>query len=60
MGLIYVYQEGPVTRHRIRGAIAAHLLIALVWAFGYLLIEFLIPGAFHFPEGYQGLTAWDC
>jgi len=48
--LIYVYQEGPVTRHRIRGAIAAYLLIALVWAFGYLLIEFLIPGAFHFPE----------
>jgi hypothetical protein len=48
--LIYVYQEGPVTRHRIRGAIAAYLLIALVCAFGYLLIEFLIPGAFHFPE----------
>jgi hypothetical protein len=47
--LIYVYQEDPVTRHRIRGAIAAYLLIALVCAFGYLLIEFLIPGAFHFP-----------
>lgn len=48
--LIYVYQESPVTRHRIRGAVAAYLLIALVCSFGYLLIEFLFPGAFHFPD----------
>jgi hypothetical protein len=48
--LIYVYQEGPVSRHRIGGAVAAYLLIALVCAFGYLLIEFLISGAFHFPD----------
>jgi len=32
--LIYVYQESPVTRHRIRGAIATYLLIAVVFAFG--------------------------
>jgi len=32
--LIYVYQESPVTRHRIRGAIATYLLITIVFAFG--------------------------
>ncbi|HTR44879.1 MAG TPA: ion channel [Thermodesulfovibrionales bacterium] len=54
--LIYVYQEGPVTRHRIGGAIAAYLLIALACAFGYLLIELLIPGAFHFPDSAPRIT----
>ena len=48
--LINVYQEGHVTRHRILGAISAYLLIAMVFAYGYCLIEFLSPGAFHFPE----------
>ena len=48
--LVNVYQEGHVTRHRIRGAVAAYLLIAMAFAFGYFLIEFLSPGAFHFPE----------
>jgi hypothetical protein len=48
--LINVYQEGHVTRHRIRGAVAAYLLVAMAFAFGYFLIEFLIPGAYHFPD----------
>ncbi len=47
--LINVYQGRPVTRHRIRGAVGAYLLIAIIFAFGYFLIDFLIPGAFHFP-----------
>jgi hypothetical protein len=49
--LSYVYQEGPVSIHRIGGAVVAYLLIAMACAFGYLLIELLIPGAFHFPDG---------
>jgi hypothetical protein len=48
--LIYVFQEGPVSRHRIRGAVAAYLLIALICAFCYLLIGVLIPGAFHLTD----------
>jgi len=31
------------------GAVAAYLLIAVACAWGYLLIEFMVPGAFHFP-----------
>ena len=42
-----VYQDGPVTAHRIRGAIAAYLLISVLFAKAYLLINYLIPGAFN-------------
>ena len=44
--LRYVYKEGPVTRQRIEGAVAAYLLITIAFALGYILISFLIPGAF--------------
>jgi voltage-gated potassium channel Kch len=39
-----------VTRARIEGAVAAYLLIIIAFALGYILICFLIPGAFTFPD----------
>jgi voltage-gated potassium channel Kch len=48
--LRYVYKEGPVTSERILAAVAAYLLITLAFALGYMLISFLIPGAFGFQE----------
>lgn len=48
--LRYVYKEGPVTSQRIQAAVAAYLLIVLAFALGYMLISFLIPGAFGFAE----------
>jgi hypothetical protein len=44
-----VSEEGPVSGHRIRGAIALYLLIALLFAFLYGLAEELAPGAFNLP-----------
>jgi hypothetical protein len=44
-----VFRDGPVTRHRIRGAIAAYLLIGITWTYIYLLIALLFEGAFSFP-----------
>ncbi|MEW6077873.1 MAG: ion channel [Thermodesulfobacteriota bacterium] len=44
-----VFREGPVTRHRIRGAIAAYLLIGITWSYIYMLISLLINDAFSFP-----------
>ena len=46
----YVYKEGPVTSERIQAAVAAYLLITIAFALGYILISFLIPGAFKFPD----------
>ncbi len=49
MVFLQVSREGPVTAHRIRGAIALYLLIAMLFAFLYGLIEILAPGAFNLP-----------
>jgi hypothetical protein len=45
-----VLREGPVTAHRIRGAIAAYLLLAIFFAYVYGLIEYLYPGSLRFPD----------
>jgi Ion channel len=42
-----VYQDGPVTMHRVRGAITAYLLISVLFAKAYALINYLVPGAFN-------------
>ena len=44
-----VYREGPVTGHRVRGAIAAYLLVGILFAFIYTLISHLVPGSFQLP-----------
>jgi hypothetical protein len=47
---LMVYGEGPVTGHRIRGAVALYLLIAAAFATLYTLLEILSPGAFRFAQ----------
>jgi voltage-gated potassium channel Kch len=49
-----VSQEGPVSAHRVRGAIALYLLIAMLFAFLYGLAEELAPGAFNLPGSLAG------
>jgi len=49
---LQVSREGPVTAHRIRGAIALYLLIAMLFAFLYSFAEELAPGAFNMPGGW--------
>lgn len=46
----HVFQEGPVSRERIRGAIAAYILVGLTWAILYHLIELSVPGSFRMTE----------
>jgi hypothetical protein len=44
--LAQVNQKGPVTGHRVRGAVAGYLLLGMACAYAYLLIDTLIPGSF--------------
>lgn len=44
-----VYREGPVTMHRIQGAVAAYLLLSILFAVAYALVEYLRPGSFQMP-----------
>ena len=44
--LTHVFKKGPITFHRIQGAVAAYLLLGLAWAYAYQLIAYADPGAF--------------
>ncbi len=47
--LWWVYREGPVTGHRVRGAIAAYLLLAVCFSLAYDLTEYVHAGSFTLP-----------
>jgi hypothetical protein len=51
MVAVQVYGEGPVTGHRIRGAIVVYLLLGGIWALLYQVVVLTIPHAFRLPEG---------
>ena len=49
-----VFKDGPVTGHRIRGAVVVYLLLGGFWALLYQLVALIIPGAFRLPEEFAG------
>ncbi len=51
---IQVFGEGPVTGHRIRGAIMIYLLLGGIWALLYQVVALNIPQAFRLPESMAG------
>ena len=55
--LIQVFREGPITIHRITGAIAVYLLIGLMWSFLYHFIALQSPEAFKLPASLGTYTA---
>ncbi len=52
--LEHVFRDGPITGDRIRGAIAAYLLIGLAWVFAYRLVDYLSPGALSIGPIHKG------
>ena len=46
-----IFKAKAVTREIIFAAIVAYLLIALMWAFLYMVLDLLAPGSFSLPEG---------
>ncbi len=46
----HVFQEGKVTADRVRGAMAAYVLVGFTWAIVYHFIELQLPGAFRLPD----------
>jgi hypothetical protein len=46
---VQVFRSGPVTAHRICGAVAVYFLLGVMWALLYQLLLLLDPGAFQFP-----------
>jgi hypothetical protein len=54
MVAVQVFGEGPVTGHRIRGAIVVYLLLGGLWSLLYQVVALTIPQAFRLPEGMAG------
>jgi hypothetical protein len=53
------FRAGRVTAHRLQGGIAAYLLLGLLWAAAYALVETLRPGSFSGAIGVAaGHRAW--
>jgi hypothetical protein len=49
--IIQVFQAGPVTAHRIRGAVVVYLLMGGIWSFFYYVVALTDPQAFNWPQG---------
>jgi hypothetical protein len=45
--LVQVFSPGAINLHRVLGAIAAYLLIGLMWSYAYFLADMIIPGSIH-------------
>jgi hypothetical protein len=52
--LARVFSAGPVTSHRLVGAVVAYLLLGLTWAYAYSWLDVAHPGSFHAPQGPAG------
>ena len=51
---VRVVESGPITRHRIEGAIATYLLLGVLWTMAYGLVETYSPGSFNLSETASG------
>ncbi len=57
--LAQTFRDGPVTHHRLLGAVAAYVLLGVIWAEAYALLEILQPGSFAGPiDVADGPRAW--
>jgi len=54
--LAQALREGPTTSHRIMGAVAAYLLLGVIWSLIYYAVALHIPGAF---KGLEALMEGD-
>ena len=50
-----IARSNEITKETLYAAIVAYLLIALMWAFLYMVLELAIPGSFSFPDRSQRL-----
>jgi voltage-gated potassium channel Kch len=46
--LRHVFQPGPMTLHRVLGAVSVYMLLGLLWAFAYRVVARHFPGSIHF------------
>ena len=53
-----LFRARKVSGDTLAGAVCVYLLIAFIWAYCFLLIEFMAPGSFSFTQGEARLQLW--
>lgn len=53
-----VFASGPVSRHRVEGAVAVYLLLGLIFGTAFALIAMTVPDAFALDTSRIVLTGW--
>jgi len=48
--LRYLLRKGPVTADKLHGALAGYIMLAILWAFAYTLVESFVAGSFNFSH----------
>jgi hypothetical protein len=48
--LRYLLRKGPVTADKLHGALAGYIMLAILWAFAYTLMESFVAGSFNFSH----------
>ncbi|MBW2476053.1 MAG: hypothetical protein JRE63_01870 [Deltaproteobacteria bacterium] len=56
--LFDLFQTMRVTGDTLAGAVCVYLLIALIWGYLYLLVEFVQPESFSFTQDYARTDLW--
>jgi hypothetical protein len=53
--LVQVFREGPITGHRVQGAIVVYLLLGLAWSAAYEVVYYVLPRSFQIAQGGSAL-----
>ena len=53
-----VFAAGPVTRHRVEGAVAVYLLLGLIFGSAFAFIAMTVPDAFAIDTTRIAITGW--
>lgn len=56
--LVNLFQSKVITGDTLAGAVCVYLLIALVWGYLFLLVEFWFPESFSFTQGHERVQLW--
>jgi hypothetical protein len=51
-----VFRSGPITPRRVQGSIAVYMLLGLLWAVSYEIVELLNPGSFRIVSQHGDAT----
>jgi hypothetical protein len=57
--LYRVLRKGPITSHRIQGAVAVYLMLGMIWAMAYSLVYISDPSSFDLGHAIEGMEDLD-